>query len=90
MIRDVRGSVALFLYRKVAAAPACEPVFMAGPPMDMSEAAMTVRALASSVASPQPQPYLLCGSMGHMAVALPPSSLPCTYMDNPPGPRAFL
>ena len=49
-VRDARGAVALFLFRKVAAAPACEPVFMAGPPMDVSEAAMSVRSLASLIA----------------------------------------
>ena len=48
-VKDVRGFSALFLYRKIAAAPAHETVFMAGPPMDTSEATMSVRPLHPSV-----------------------------------------
>ena len=65
-VRDARGSVALFLFRKVAAAPACEPVFMAGPPMDVSEAAMSVRSLASLIASSKQFLRLPYRSWGHI------------------------
>ena len=60
-VKDVRGSSALFLYRKVAAAPAREPVFVAGPPMDASEAAMSVRFLGCGLTASHPfQRYLRC------------------------------
>ena len=74
--------MALFLFRKVAAAPAHAPVFVAGPPMDMSEAAMSVRPLALF--------NCICSTMTFYAVVGQGVLLQCaaadqtdSYMENP-------
>ncbi len=43
-VKDERGYAALFLYRKIPQAPTPVPQFMAGPPMNATDAVMTVRA----------------------------------------------
>ena len=43
-MKDERGYAALFLYRKIPQAPTPAPQFMAGPPMNATDAVMTVRA----------------------------------------------
>ena len=41
-MKDTRGYAALFLYRKVRQGPTPEPVFIAGPAMDLPDVAVTV------------------------------------------------
>lgn len=41
-VKDTRGYAALFLYRKIRQGPTPEPVFIAGPAMDLPDAAVTV------------------------------------------------